>query len=145
MTVSWMEPARRLADDSFGGGMDGLWSLLFAARRAVLHLALLPGLDDDLAFTEAALDLREAAERSWSGCTPDLPRRAAAVDLGEAPLDQVSACRAAVTGLLIAALDTGRAAAVGGCRGARYARGAGVGPGVSTRGERAFAGGQVAA
>jgi hypothetical protein len=58
VTVSWIEPARRLADDSARGGLAGLWSLLFAARRAVLALALLPGLDDDLAFTEAALDLR---------------------------------------------------------------------------------------
>jgi len=103
VTVSWIEPARRLADGT--AGWEGLWSLLFAARRAVLHLALLPGLDDDLGFTEAALDLREAAEElEW--VHGDLPLRAAAVDLGEAPRDQVGACRAAVTGLLVAALDT---------------------------------------
>jgi len=102
VTVTWMEPARRLADGA--AGWEGLWSLLFAARRAVLHLALLPGLDDDLAFTDAALDLREAGEElEWVHA--GLPLRAAAVDLGEAPLDQVSACRAAVTGLLAAALD----------------------------------------
>jgi len=103
VTSSWIEPARRLADGT--AGWDGLWSLLFTARRAVLHLALLPGLDDDLVFTEAALDLREAVEElEW--VHGDLPLRAAAVDLGEAPLDQVSACGAAVTGLLAAALDT---------------------------------------
>jgi hypothetical protein len=87
--------------------------LLFAARRAVLHLALLPGLDDDLEFTEAALDLRQAVEE-LEGAHAGLPLRTAAVDLGEAPLDQVGACRAAVTGLLIAALDTvGRLQSVG--------------------------------
>jgi hypothetical protein len=55
MTVSWIEPTERLA--AAAAGWDGLWSLLFAARRASLALAVLPGLDDDLAFTEAALDL----------------------------------------------------------------------------------------
>jgi hypothetical protein len=106
MTVSWLEPVKRLAD--LAAGWDGLWSLLVTARRAALALAVLPGLDDDLAFTEAALDLREAVEElEWvhSG----LPLRAVSVDLGDAPLDQVNACRTAVGGLLTAVLaEAGR-------------------------------------
>jgi hypothetical protein len=70
----------------------------------VLRMALLPGLDDDLAFTDAGFDLRAAVEElEW--LHPDLPGRARAVELGEAPLDMVGACRAAVAGLLVAAVD----------------------------------------
>jgi hypothetical protein len=105
MTVTWSEPARRLADQHAGCGMEGLWVLLHTAECAVLEMALLPGLDDDLAFTDTAWDLREAQEElEW--VHPELPRRAAAVDLGETPLDQVVACRTAVVGLLAASLDT---------------------------------------
>jgi hypothetical protein len=104
MTVMWTEPARRLADQHAGRGIEGLWVLLHTAELAVLNMALLPGLDDDLAFTYTALDLREAQEElEW--IHPELPRRVAAVDLGEAPLDQVVACRTAVVSLLAAALD----------------------------------------
>jgi hypothetical protein len=104
MTVTWTEPARRLADQHTGRGVEGLWVLLHTAGLAVHELARLPGLDDDLAFTDTALDLREAQEElEW--VHPDLPRRAVAVDLGEAPLDQVVACRSAVVALLAAALD----------------------------------------
>jgi hypothetical protein len=75
--------------------VEGLWVLLHTAQLAVLELARLPGLDDDLAFTETALDLREAQEElEW--VRPELPLRAVAVDLGEATLYQVVACRTAV-------------------------------------------------
>jgi hypothetical protein len=68
---------------------------------------VLPGLDDNLAFTEAALDLREAVEElEW--VHPELPLRAVSVDLGDAPLDQVTACRTALGGLLTAALTEAR-------------------------------------
>jgi hypothetical protein len=40
---------------------------------------------------------------------PSLPLRAVSVDLGDAPLDEVNACRTAVAGLLTAALaEAGR-------------------------------------
>jgi hypothetical protein len=107
MTVTWTGPARRLADQYAGCGVEGLWVLLHTAGLAVLSMALLPGLDEDLTFTDTALDLREAQEDlEW--VYPELPRRAAAVDLGEAPLDQVVACRTAVVELLAASLDTTR-------------------------------------
>jgi len=105
VTVSWTEPAGRLAESLPDRGLAGLWALLHTAELAVLQMALLPGLNDDLALTEAALDLQEAVEElEWLHA--DLPLRASAVNLGEAPLDQVGACRAAVAGLLLAALDT---------------------------------------
>jgi hypothetical protein len=104
-TVAWLGPARRLAN--VAAGWEGLWSLLATARRAALALAVLPGLDDDLVFTEAALDLREAVEElEW--LHPGLPLRAVSVDLGDAALDQVNACRTALGGLLTAALAEGR-------------------------------------
>jgi len=104
MTIAWSGPARRLARDLPDRGVAGLWALLHTAELAVLQLALLPGLNDDLRLTEAAFDLQEAVEElEW--LHPDLPLRATAVNLGEAPLDQVGACRAAVAGLLLAALD----------------------------------------
>jgi hypothetical protein len=57
---------------------------------------------------EAALDLREAVEElEW--VHPGLPLRAVSVDLGDAPLDHVNACRTAVGGLLTAVLaEAGR-------------------------------------
>jgi hypothetical protein len=105
MAIAWSEPARRLARDLPDRGIAGLWALLHTAELAVLQMALLPGLNDDLRLTEAAFDLQEAVEE-LEGLHPDLPLRAAAVNLGEAPLDQIAACRAAVVGLLMAALDT---------------------------------------
>jgi hypothetical protein len=105
MTVTWSEPARVLATGLPGRGLAGLWVLLHTAELAALRMVLLPALDDDLAFTDAALELREAVEElEW--LHPDLPLRASAVDFGAAPLDQVGASRAAVAGLLVAALDT---------------------------------------
>jgi hypothetical protein len=104
MTVTWSEPAQRLARELPGRGIPGLWALLHTAELAVLQMALLPGLNDDLRLTQAGFDLQEAVEElEW--LHPDLPWRATAVNLGEAPLDQVAACRAAVCGLLLAALD----------------------------------------
>jgi len=61
-----------------------------------------------LAFTEAALDLREAVEElEW--VQTGVPLGAVSVDLGDAPLDQVNVCRTALTGLRAAALaEAGR-------------------------------------
>jgi hypothetical protein len=105
VTVSWLRQAERLA--GVATGWEGLWSVLVTARRAALALAMLPGLDDDLTFTEGALDLREAVEElEW--LHPGLPLRAVSVDLGDAPLDQVNACRTALCGLLSGAQNEGR-------------------------------------
>ena len=105
MTIAWIEPAQRLAQWLPNRGLSGLWTLLHTAELAVLQMALLPGLDDDLSFTEAGFDLQEAVEElEWVHA--DLPLRATAVNLGSAPLDQIAACRAAIATLLVAALDT---------------------------------------
>jgi hypothetical protein len=74
--------------------LAGLWSLVFAAQHGALRLALDRGLDGDLSLTLAAMDLGEALEDlEW------------AVDLGPAPADAVSDCRAAITELLAGGLD----------------------------------------
>jgi len=57
--------------------------LLHTAELATFEMARLPGLDEDLTFTDTAWDLREAQEElEW--VHPELPRSAAAVDPGEA-------------------------------------------------------------
>jgi hypothetical protein len=113
VTVAWTEPAERLARSLPDRGLAGLWALLHTAELAVLQLALLPGLNDDLTLTEAAFDLREAVEElEWLHA--DLPLRGRAANLGAAPLDQVGACRGGVARLLLAGLDTvGRLLAAG--------------------------------
>jgi hypothetical protein len=63
MTIAWSEPARRLARDLPERGIAGLWALLHTAELAVLQMALLPGLNDDLRLTQAAFDLQEAVEQ----------------------------------------------------------------------------------
>jgi hypothetical protein len=137
----WLEPGRRLTD--LAAGWEGLWSLLVTARQAALALVVLPGLDDDLTFTEAALDLREAVEElEW--VQPGLPPRAVSVDLSDAPLHEVNACRTAV------GRPAHRRARRGGAAeppagGVRHPSGAGAVAGVPVGGERAPAGGWAAA
>jgi hypothetical protein len=104
VTVSWSEPTRRLVAELRGGGLGEVWTLLYAAAQATLRMALLPGLDEDLDFTESAMDLREAVEQlEWDH--PGLPAVALAVDLGEPRLDEIAGCRAAIGQLLTAALE----------------------------------------
>ena len=107
MGAPWTVPARVLVA-RLDGGIEGLWSLVYAAQVGALQLALGRGLgggaDGDLALTLAAMDLGEAIEElEWHH--PDLPADAAAVDLGPAPPDGLADCRLAVAELLVAALD----------------------------------------
>jgi hypothetical protein len=103
MGVLWTQPARVLVD-GLDGGLEGLWSLVFAAQHGALRLALDRGLDGDLSLTLAAMDLGEALEDlEWS--RPDLPAGGVAVDLGPVPADAVSDCRTAIAHLLAAGLD----------------------------------------
>ena len=103
MAVSWMEPARELVN-RLGIGLDALWSLIYAAQTGALRLALVEPLDEDLALTEAGMDLAETlGELEW--IRPELRAGPVAFDPGPAPLDDVTACRAVVTGLLVASVD----------------------------------------
>ena len=85
-------------------GMEGLWSLIYAAQRGVLRLALDPHLDRDLSLTFAAIDLGEAiGELEWA--YPQLPATSPAVDLGPASVARVDECREALAALLSRALE----------------------------------------
>ena len=85
-------------------GMEGLWSLIYAAQRGVLRLALDPHLDRDLSLTYAAIDLGEAiGELEWA--YPQLPATSPAVDLGPASAARVKDCREALAALLNRALE----------------------------------------
>jgi hypothetical protein len=85
-------------------GMEGLWSLIYAAQRGVLRLALDPHLDRDLSLTYAAIDLGEAiGELEWA--YPQLPATSPAVDLGAASSARVDECREALAALLSRALE----------------------------------------
>ena len=106
MSAPWTVPARVLVAQ-LDRGIEGLWSLVYAAQVGALQLALCRGLDGgadgDLALTLAAMDLGEAIEElEWHH--PDLPVVAAAVDLGPAPPDGLADCHLAVAELLVAAL-----------------------------------------
>jgi hypothetical protein len=107
MGAPWMVPARVLVAQ-LDRGIEGLWSLVYAAQVGVLQLALGRGpgggVEGDLTLTLAAMDLGEAIEElEWHH--PDLPAVASAVDLGPAPPDGLADCRLAVAELLVAALD----------------------------------------
>ena len=86
--------------------LSGVWSLLYAAQRAALRLALDAGLDRDLSLTLAATDLGEALEElEWHH--HDLPAGAAALDLGPIPAGATKDCLRAIEELLWGALDRG--------------------------------------
>jgi len=106
---AWIRPADQLRA-SVQTSIAGVWSLTYAAELGALRLALLPGADDDFALTAAAADLGDAVD-ALEHAVPDLPRTGPVVDFGDAPLDQVQACRTALAGLVLSALATlGRAA-----------------------------------
>ena len=107
MSAPWTAPARVLVAQ-LDRGIEGLWSLVYAAQIGALQLALHRGLgsevDSELALTLAAMDLGEAIEElEWHH--PDLPAVASALDLGPAPPNGLADCRLAVAELLMAALD----------------------------------------
>ena len=102
MTTSWRQPAQVLVARC--AGMEGLWSLIYAAQHGVLRLALDPYLDRDLSLTYAAIDLGEAiGELEWT--YPQLPATSPAVDLGPASADRAEECREALAALLSRALE----------------------------------------
>ena len=94
--------------------LAGAWSLSYTAEIGALRLAQLPGADEDFALTAAAGDLGDAVD-ALEAAAPDLPRTALVVDFGDAPLDEVQACRTALAGLVLSALATlGQAACAAG-------------------------------
>ena len=99
---AWTAPARHLQATSAHDIAD-IWRLAHTAEIAALRLAMLPGTDDDLALSCAAADLGDAVD-ALETLDPTLPRTTRWVDLGPAPLDQVTACRSALTGLVLAAI-----------------------------------------
>ena len=103
MDVSWTQSAQELVD-RVGAGMDALWALTYAAQGAALQLALLEPLDEDMSLTAAGMDLAEAlGELEWA--RPELAACTLAIEVGPAPLDDVTGCREALGGLLRAAID----------------------------------------
>lgn len=101
---AWTRPAEHLRA-TVHASIAGVWTLTHTAELGALRLALLPGADDDLALTTAAADLGIAAD-ALERAVADLPRTALVVDFGEAPLDEVQACRTALAGLIVSALAT---------------------------------------
>jgi len=85
-------------------GMEGLWSLIYAAQRGVLWLALDPHLDRDLSLTFAAIDLGGAiGVLEWA--YPHLPATSPAVDVGPVSAARVEECRGALAALLSRGLE----------------------------------------
>jgi hypothetical protein len=104
MTDTWTEPVYILLSRT-PATLTGLWSLLQTAAVAASELALLPGLDDDLALTLTSADLQEAArELEWAHRA--LPLKGVVLAVGTAPLDDVLGCRTAISALIDAAVRT---------------------------------------
>lgn len=98
MSVTWERTVGVLVDGV--SGWAGVWSLVFAARGALVELAAVPGCDDDLALTYTVLDLGyvlddiEHVDQSAPGV---------AVSLGPVPRDGLVAAARVVDDLLMAA------------------------------------------
>lgn len=102
VSTLWTRPARVLVDRA-APDLPGLWSLLYAAQRGALRLALDTRADGDLSLTLAAMDLGEALEElEWNH--PDLAGGAVALDLGPIPVGAMDDCLCAVGDLLAGAL-----------------------------------------
>ena len=100
-TMSWTAPAAVMTD--YASDWDGVWMLVYAAGRAAYTLAAVPGADDDLGLTYAALDLsRTLTELELR--VVDFTDTGVAVDLG--PVDLAGRVRAVqVIDDLLAAAD----------------------------------------
>ena len=98
MSSSWEQTVGVVVDGV--SGWAGVWSLVFAARGALVELAAVPGCDDDLALTYTALDLGyvlddiEHVDQSAPGVT---------VNLGPVSRDGLVAAVRLVDDLLMAA------------------------------------------
>ena len=98
MSLDWEQTVGILVDGA--PGWAGVWSLVFAARGALVELAAVPGCDDDLALTYTAHELGyvlDDIERVGQS-TPDV-----AVSLGPVSRDGLVAAARVVDDLLMAA------------------------------------------
>ncbi|HEY8722182.1 hypothetical protein [Pengzhenrongella sp.] len=100
MTTTWIEPAAVLSAEA--SGWEGVWTLVFAAGHAAVNLASVPGADDDLGLTYAALDtsyaLTELEQRLVDFTAPGV-----AVDVGPVSLADRDAAVDVIDELLAAA------------------------------------------
>lgn len=98
MSLNWEQTVGVLVHGV--SGWAGVWSLVFAARGAIVELAAMPGRDDDLALTYTGLDLAnvlddiEYVDQSAPGV---------AVSLGPVSGDSLGAAARVVDDLLMAA------------------------------------------
>ena len=100
MTTTWTRPAAVLTAEATG--WDGVWSLLYAAGQAAVNLSAVPGADQDLGLSYAALDVSYAlTELELLG--PDVVAIGVAVDLGSVDLADRAAAVVVVDDLLAAA------------------------------------------
>jgi len=104
MTTLWARPAGVLIEQA-DPGWEGIWALTFAAGHAAINLSLAVPLGLSVELTYAAMDFREAQdELEWA--RPDLPRRCAAVNLGQVhPTEGEAGARAVIDLLATAALE----------------------------------------
>jgi hypothetical protein len=98
MSLSWEQTAAVLVDGV--SGWAGVWSLVFAARGALVELAAVPGCDDDLALTYTVLDLGYVLDEIEH---VDQSAPGVAVSLGPVPRDGLVAAARVVDDLLMAA------------------------------------------
>jgi hypothetical protein len=100
MAMTWTEPAAVLTAEA--KGWHGVWTLAYAAGQAAVNLSAVPGADDDLGLSFAALDVSYALTELESMWT-DAARAVLALDLGPVTLaDRVTAV-AIIDDLLAAA------------------------------------------
>lgn len=102
MPTSWSGPAGVLVEHA-DAGWAGIWSLAFAAGTAAVHLATLPGADEDLAFTYAGFDLNTALGEIET-VVPEVLTTAPAVDLGTVHVTDARVGALVIAGLLDAAI-----------------------------------------
>lgn len=100
MTETWTAPAAVLTAGA--KGWSGVWTLAYAAGQAAVNLSGVPGADDDLGLTFAALDVSyvlSELESAWA----DAARAVRTVDLGAVSLTDRDAAVGVIDDLLAAA------------------------------------------
>lgn len=102
MSLSWRAPVTVLTDRA-DAEWTGIWSLTYAAGLAAATLAALPGADEDLRLTYAALDANQALAEI-EAAHPGVPSSAAAIDLGTPAAADAAAAVEMVVELLDAAI-----------------------------------------
>lgn len=105
MTETWTAPAQVLAAGA--KGWSGVWTLAYAGGQAAVNLSGVPGADDDLGLSFAALDVSYALselESAWAdGAWADAARAVRAVDLGAVTSSDREAAVGVIDDLLAAA------------------------------------------